>query len=750
MMRLASIFSRHADERALLQYLDDEHHLSSTQRTHIAQCEQCRMALDDLRLLQERLHTARAPQPTDGMLQQVLARVDAGETVLLPDHQPMAESDQRSARTAIVSRGRVVMLAVAACAMLAIWLPRTGQEAEAGTTSGELRFIPAAPRPGDSVTVEYRAPVMLRTESRLRLRARFRTEWEDSYNDGIPLRTAATLRRERDGVHRGGFRLPKEVVYGAFAVEDLSAARVDSRGQRLWELLASDSAGRPLPEALDQRAHDLMGRNSEEAFATARERVALTPDDPGARRILRFFESVSLGADADTLLPSHKREWWRLHRLWSARDDVPFAIVNGMRDYVIAIAEPGDSIGPAYRSVWKARYDSVLASAPTDRLGAKQRWGQMMNTSIRVDTDSTHRDSVVAMLSEAERYWNTDAARDSRAPVYGFQIAVRVRDSANAQLRWADRLVQRHPEQAIWRYGILARTPRLRDVARQRLLARLGTLRQRDDRLRPLEFTVAEALRADSAEARETLGALADAELLAGDTVRARATLLRATADGWSVRVFQQAATVFSASGDTRAALPLIAHLVTDPGTPSSTVDSLMRIARAGVADTTWQRMLMQSRLRMRDYFLATAISAPLAAPVPLRAATGETTLSSITANRASVVVFWSRTCAPSRDQMRALDSLSTRLARLDAVLVPVSDEAITPEVQAFLREQKVTVPVYVDHTGTAQRLFEQWAVPEYVVLDARGVIRYRHSTLDLVLAQVAALRAQNDPPLLP
>jgi hypothetical protein len=493
-----------------------------------------------------------------------------------------------------------------------------------------------------------------------------------------------------------------------------------------------------------------MGRNSEEAFVTARERVALTPDDPDARSKLRFFEVISLGASADSALPAHMREWWRLHRYWSSQRDVPFVIVNGMRRYAIQIADRGDSVWRAVQEVWTPRYDSVLRTIPTDRLGAEARWGRLNSLALRAWKDASKRDSAALILADAERYWATPAARYADATTFGFQIATASPDSTDAQLRWADRLVQLHPEQTVWRYGQLAQTTALRTVARERLAARVDALRRRDDRRRPLEVTVAEALRADSAEARETLGALAEAELLAGDTVRARATLLRAAADGWSVQVFQQAASVLSASGDRLAALPLIAHLVTDPGTPPTTVDSLTRIAGTAVADTTWQRMLMQSRLRMRDYFLATAISAPLAAPVPLRSATGETTLSAVTGQRASVVVFWSRTCAPSRDQMSALDSLSTRLARLDAALVPVTREAITPEVQAFLREQKVTVPVYVDRTGAAKRLFEQWSVPEYVVLDARGVIRYRHSTLDLVLAQVAALQAQNDPLLLP
>jgi hypothetical protein len=47
---------------------------------------------------------------------------------------------------------------------------------------------------------------------------------------------------------------------------------------------------------------------------------------------------------------------------------------------------------------------------------------------------------------------------------------------------------------------------------------------------------------------------------------------------------------------------------------------------------------------------------------------------------------------------------------------------------------------VYFDVTNAARRAFGQWATPEYYVLDARGVVRFKHSTLDLVLAQAVSL----------
>ncbi len=73
-------------------------------------------------------------------------------------------------------------------------------------------------------------------------------------------------------------------------------------------------------------------------------------------------------------------------------------------------------------------------------------------------------------------------------------------------------------------------------------------------------------------------------------------------------------------------------------------------------------------------------------------------------------------------------------------MLIPITDDPLDDAARAFLREQKVTVPVYVDATGAARRAFDQWATPEYHVLDADGDVRFRHSTLELIPAQVAAL----------
>jgi hypothetical protein len=156
---------------------------------------------------------------------------------------------------------------------------RNASDVEAGGTSGTLILSPSMPHAGQTVSVTYHAAATFANQTSLVLRARMRDINDGSYNTGIPTVKAAMLHRGTDGVFRGRFTLPNGIVYTALAVADTSANSVDDNASRDWELLVSDSAGQPKFESLEQRANDMMGRNWEEGFATARRMVALYPHD---------------------------------------------------------------------------------------------------------------------------------------------------------------------------------------------------------------------------------------------------------------------------------------------------------------------------------------------------------------------------------------------------------------------------------------------------------------------------------------
>lgn len=734
MMRIASPLSRHIGTRELLRQLDSDERTSPRTRAHLAACSRCRAELRELRVLHVAAKAMRGPAARDHLLTQIQMRIAAGDTVLLP--APDTASSANGAPGAMRSLRKIAAALVAASVLIALgWLLRPTSTVMASDLTGDLRFAPAAPHPGDSVSVVFRAAAPLAEQSTLVLRTRLRTAWDVEYNDGTHQQAIALLKRGPDGIFRGGFRLPAGVVYATFAVEDTTARHVDDHARRLWELLVSDSAGRPLPDALQQREYDLMGRNMSLAFQTAREHAQLTPDDPGAWADLFFQQKLNLGADADTALPSHHVRLMRLHRLWSARPKVPFPVVSGMLDYAAQITTRTDSLRALVRAYWRPRYDREVAVDRTDRVGVRERWWAINSVALK------GADSARAALPLAETFWLHGGSRDPLGAHLGAQIARLAKDTGDARVRWIDRYAAADAAHAEYVYRELTAVPALRRVAVQRLSTLAQRLLRRDDMRRPLELTAAEAVHADSAHARTALGFLADAELALGDTVDARKTLARATADGWDRELFARAATIDWAHGDSVDATRLFARLVVDPGTSEQQADSLTRLASANLSAGDWQELLDAAQKEMRRYFLATAVRELLPSEVPLVGADGRTSLARLARNRPAVVVFWSRWCAPSRAQMAALGSLSRQLAREGAALIPVTDEPISAAVRSFLEQMKVSVPVYFDREGVARRAFNQWATPEYFVVDSTGTVRFRESILSLLPAQAAVLR---------
>lgn len=733
MMRFPRLFGRHVTLQDLLRLADGAAPNAERLRAHLAACTDCRLELQRLRALRTAAEEMDGPLPSEDLLARIHQRVAAGEAVLLPVTAETPAADRRPQ-----SRGLTRLATVAAAALVIVigsvfmW-PDTN--VEAGALSGELSLAPSAPRPGDSVEVAFRAAPLMAGEERLVLRGRYRTIWDAPYNHGTHQQRVAILHRGPDGVYRGSFRLPDDVVYATFAVEDTTAARIDSRGRRLWELVVADSAGRPLPDALQQREFDLMGRNMALAFETARQRAAAAPDLPGGWANLYFHETVNLGPEADTALGTHRARLARLHELWASRRDPPFEVVDGMLSYAAQVTDQQDSLGAAVRAHWRPLRERAVAVDRADRVGVEARWHAINLLAVK-DADSAR----VALVL-AERFWTNGGSRDPRGANLGAQIARLASDTGEARVRWMDRAAMAMPARAEGVYRTHAQVPALRRTAAQRLDELARRLLVRDDARRPLESSVAEALHADSIRARETLAYLAETQLALGDTVSARATYEAAVAGGWNRVLFHRAASLAWALGDTTDAVRLFARMVVDPATPPTDADSLTRRATDVVADTTWSQLVDGARARMRDHFMATAVRGSLPADIPLEVAGGEvTSLAQIAGDRIAVVVFWSRHCGASRAQMGVLDSLSHRLARQGAVLIPITDEPLTEPVTTFLREQKVTVPVYVDRTGAARRAFDQWATPEYYVLDETGKVRFRESTLQQLPAQVAAL----------
>jgi hypothetical protein len=356
-----------------------------------------------------------------------------------------------------------------------------------------------------------------------------------------------------------------------------------------------------------------MGRNMTLAFETARQRAALTPDQPEGWATLYFHEKINLGADADTALASHRARLDRLHRTWSARTDVPFAVVDGMVSYAAQVTESSDSLGRIVRAYWRPLRDRAVTADRMDRVAVEARWWAINEVAIRARQAKKPGFSLVAM-NLAERFWNAGGGRDPLGGRLGSQIARLGGDTGEVRVRWTDRFGR---VDARVRGVLLPRTgagARPASGVRSAPSGLADRLLRRDDARRPLEKTVTEALRADSTRAGRCSGSWRTPSsrwatprgarhLCAGDRQRLGPGSLPAgrgrPVDG----------------RDTDRRRPAPRPSCGGPGDVGAR-GRLRRGPRAdGGPETVWTRLTDESRARMRRHFLASC-HAPGAAGV--------------------------------------------------------------------------------------------------------------------------------------
>ena len=316
------------------------------------------------------------------------------------------------------------------------------------------------------------------------------------------------------------------------------------------------------------------------------------------------------------------------------------------------------------------------------------------------------------------------------------------RDTTVARLQWADRRAAAEPHWTEYVYEELTRVPALRRAAIERLRAFVARLEVPDDARRALGTTAAEARADDASRVRRVLATIGTALLASGETARAHDALVRATSEGWDPLLYRRTVPALLAAGDTTRAVALAARLAIDADTSAFIADSTIARARALVDSARWRALVAESRVRLRQHLLATAIDVKLPSPVAVvDAANRRATLAELTHGRIAVVAFASRRCGPGCLPLEQLWSLRQKLGARGMTLVAIVDEPPSPSFDALLTGSAPHVPIHFDGSGAARRAFNSWALPEYFVLDASGAVRFRRSAIDLVLAQAEALR---------
>lgn len=683
---------------------------------HLERCQRCRDSLAYLKDVGDALNRLPAAQVPPGLRKRIEVDRAAGTRVILPVADPARASRRPLARAA------AILLAVAAGAALL----GKGTDAVAFGTSGELTLSPDRPTAGATIHVTYRPGDLLDGHRPLLLRARYRTRTDDSYNWGIATHTVATF--EGEVPFEARFVLPDSVVYAAFVVEDTAGTIIDDNMGRLWELIVSDETGKPSYDALDQRHNDMMGRNWEEGLATARAMVRHYPERIDAWSLLRAFHNWSGLLDHDSIQALHRGKV----REFAARTDLTDTELGQLAWYA---DERTDS---ALAADLKAR---LIREAPANTFAVQWRM-----LDILIDL---HRSRDTARASAAlEALW-PDAPRERRLQVAGYasRIAWETEDTALIS-RWTDRQIRHHREpQAMERIVAerFTRLPALRSEGMARLRRAIAALDTLPPDSRGLVETVEEHRARFDARRRGALATLGRALLAEGHRQAALDTLALAVEGGWDLALFKEVAGARLEAGDTAGALEMHALLAADPRTDASALDSLQPLIRASAGDAWWHEQLRQAKMTFRQRMLARAESRPVEPRARIADAGGAThRLGDVLRGRTSLVVFWSRFCFPAVEELPRVNAVAATLVEQGVQVLSIVEEEPSEELEQFVRDKDLGMPVYHSVQGEAGNAFNQWGTPAYYIVDARGRVRFDYaSPVEELLAQVEALRLE-------
>lgn len=712
----------HPSFSRLNRYVDGE--IAARERAcvaeHLVRCERCRGRVDDIRRIDEVARSLPDPEAPPHLFEGVLRRLDENQPMILPTAPPGGGGPRAPWVRRVVVSGTVAALLVAVVVGLVDVL---GVSRATGTpTSGTLRFEPALPVPGSEVRVVYDAPGSLARHSALLLRGRYRAAGFDA----DPRIEVATLERGRDGRYRGSFVFPFSVRYGIFVVEDRDATHVDTHAGRFWELLASSDGMRPMFEALEQRWREWDARRG---FTTGRRTAdsatVLYPDRPeGWWRAFAYDAQITSGPELDSLRARHLRHFERLHEELRSRAAIPDFQLRAMYLWATQLE------ASEHAAFWRER---LIREAPNERRALQERM---------VEVFGLHwADRPSAALDSLEVMWRAAGATSPPVVQQGLVLAERIGDVALVE-RWARRAIESGLG-TLWAVRRLLAYPELRDTGVAILRERLG--RAHVEAARPLDQSREAYARSVRARRGLDLGALGQVLVELGRFEAAADTLLEATKLVWSRAVFENAARAHLQVGDTVTAATVAGLLAVDPGAKTESQESLIREVRAVASPDRWTALLDKARSEMTLRTMEAAQDVALPERIPLVEAStgGQVVLEEVVADVPTVVVFWSRYCGYSLDELPHLTDLRERIEADDVRLLVITSDGVDSDAVPYLERQGVRLPLHFDVEAKANDAFAAWETPTYHVLDADGWLRFPHVPRSEVPRYLEALAAE-------
>ena len=99
-----------------------------------------------------------------------------------------------------------------------------------------------------------------------------------------------------------------------------------------------------------------------------------------------------------------------------------------------------------------------------------------------------------------------------------------------------------------------------------------------------------------------------------------------------------------------------------------------------------------------------------------------------IKSNNPLFLLFWSTWCPGCKDKIPELKKISSQFApkglQVLAVNVGIND---SPEkVKRFIKKYRIDYPVAIDEGSQVTKLFRIQGIPTVVIIDKKGIIRYR------------------------
>jgi hypothetical protein len=696
---------RHPSWRELNRLADDE--LDADARgaalKHLAACPRCSANMSLLNDLREAGRGMRHPSPPKELLDDILRDRARGLRTILPAVPP----SPRPARRLLPAAAAVAVIAsLAGLATLTL-------TSEAGAGASELMVDPALPMPGERIRLAYRPGVELRGETELRLRLRLRGPDSEPPRQTLGAYDEVILRPDGDGLYVGSFQLPPDFAYAVMAVEDLSGARLDDRGGRLWSVRAHADDGTPLPDAIRQEFLVLQNRSWPEARDALHEMTLLYPGmAEGWSMQLTYEDHTRPPAEEAVNRAGHREHFRQLERQLEQG--------NPSADEVAAMVRYAGALeDQAAVEHWLGRLEAL---APAHRLAMNYRM-------VGLGSDQVEATQYIESLWSVEEYRTETVCRA------GFRAA-EVANDADLAREWATRCLPLadDPGFALRLALVLVAQEETRERGIRAIRMLLDHVSEQTAEERPLHYTPEEVQR-ESRVLRTTLRVGLGRQLLdSGEPVAAVLELDAAEDLGlWLPDLYRLRLEALLSIGDMSEARSDFHRLDADPVYPRESVDSLARLfpsmtrvereeGRGQAEDEMIERVLdLEVRRGLPPGRLTTPAGQSLA-------------LETLLSGRPTILLLWDRRALEEPDDIAQVLRATDLLAGGPGQILWVTPEPASESLQSFRRRYGLELPVYQDPGSELAAALGYWGVRSYIVIDGTGRIRtHAHSLMEAV-----------------